>query len=135
MPDVKVITHQLQSAKLPALDGALVQTTAGGQVRLEPLENGTTVISCGMGGMKTVRVLQWLFEHPDLPIVAVTPRRNLAYKLEADLDRQGLQCRNYLNPQPGHSVTDWCQYKVVIISGEQVTKLLEWKLMYRAAFC
>ena len=45
MPDVKVITHQLQSAKLPALDGALVQTTAGGQVRLEPLENGTTVIS------------------------------------------------------------------------------------------
>ena len=47
MPDVKVTTHQLQSAKLPALDGALVQTMAGGQVPLKPLENGTTVISCG----------------------------------------------------------------------------------------
>eukprot|EP00966_Prymnesium_polylepis_P113069 2615178-Prymnesium_polylepis.1 len=119
--DVKVTTHQLSSPKLPPLEGTLVKTTDGAQVRLEPLENGTTVISAGMSGMKTVQVLKWLSTKPDLPMVAITPRRNLAYKLEADLDARGLTCHNYLNPQPGVSVTDWCKYSVVIISGEQVT--------------
>ena len=114
---------------MPPLDGTPAETVGGGQAPLEPPKDGTLVLAVGMGGMKTVRVVQWLAWKKG-PIIVVTARRNLAVKIEADLTRAGVRCRNYLDPPPGVSTRAWCKFEAVIISGEQVHMLDEWKHMY-----
>ena len=56
--------------------------------------------------------------------------RNLASKIEADLKRRGIDCHNYLSTPEGMAVKEWCTHPVVIVSGEQVDKLEEWRDMY-----
>ena len=130
LPPVKVMHVKLDGAKVPKLDGAEVVSETRETVRFEPPVNGTLVLVVGMGGMKTFRVIEWLSEKQG-PTVVVTARRNLAYKIESDLRRVGIDCRNYLDAPEGQSTKKWCKQEVVIVSGEQVHILDEWRSMYK----
>ena len=50
---------------------------------------------------------------------------------ESDLRRVGIDCRNYLDAPEGQSTKKWCKQDVVIVSGEQVHILDEWRTMYK----
>ena len=129
LPPVKVMHVRIDGPKVPRLDGAEVTTEAGDVVRFEPPLNGTLALAVGMGGMKTFRVIEWLSAKRG-PMVVVTARRNLAYKIESDLRRVGIACRNYLDAPEGQSTKSWCKQEAVIVSGEQVHMLDEWRAMY-----
>ena len=117
---------------MPPLDGTLVQCESRDTLPFQPLAGGSTVFVVGMGGGKTYRVLDWLAadEQRSQPIVVVTPRRNLAYKIENDLARHGIFVHNYLNAPEDITVKAWCRHRQVIISGEQVHILVEWMQTY-----
>lgn len=134
-----VTNVRLASAQLPPLDGHAVRATDGATVRFEPLLGGTTVLVSGTGGMKTVRTLEWMLTatverlaalgkklNAELPLAFVTARINLAQKLEADLQRRGIDVRNYKSCPKGTSMEEWLNYPRVIISVEQVDKLEAW---------
>ena len=130
LPPVRVAHVRLPGAKVPKLDGSEVTTVAGEVVRFEPPVNGTLVLVVGMGGMKTFRVIEWLATKRG-PIVVVTARRNLAFKIQSDLRRVGIACHNYLEAPEGSSTKQWCKNEVVIVSGEQVHILAEWRDLYQ----
>ena len=78
-PPVRVTTIRIEEPQLARFDEARTQYASDGtEVEFAPLANGTTVISMGMGGMKTVRLVEFV-ESKRLPTVCVSGRRNLAH--------------------------------------------------------
>ena len=129
-PPVRVEVVVFDDPRLPPLDGSVrVTTTNGKAMPLQPLANGSTVIEFGMGGGKTVRVIAFLAAL-GLPILFVTPRKNLACKLDKDLRAAGVDCHMYKAAPDNVSVTSWCQHSVTVISTEQVDKCRAWKHLY-----
>jgi 8-oxo-dGTP pyrophosphatase MutT (NUDIX family) len=134
---------RLESAKLLPLDGHTEMAVDGTQVRFEPILGGATVLVSGTGGMKTVRTLEWLLRasveqlaqlgkiNAELPFVFVTARINLAHKLDADLQKRGIDVHNYKSCPKGTSMEEWIKHPHVIISVEQVEKLESWIATYQ----
>ena len=146
---------RLQSGKLPALDGHEETTVDGRSVAFEPILRGSTVLVAGTGGMKTVRMLDFLqravvpelearvvwrtsprslrdgYTNADLPFVLITSRINLAHKIEADLTKRGIGVHNYKNKPSEVKMEEWLNHPWVIISIEQLEKLESWVSTYQ----
>ena len=143
---------RLESGKLPALDGHEETTVDGRSVAFEPILRGSTVLVAGTGGMKTVRMLNFLqravvpelearvvgctslrggYTNADLPFVFITSRINLAHKIEADLTERGIGVHNYKNKPSEVKMDEWLNYPWVIISIEQLEKLESWVSTYK----
>ena len=120
-PPVCIKTIRIKEPRLATFDVTRKQcATDGSTVEFAPLPDGTTVISMGMGGMKTVRLIEFV-ELMKLPTVFISARRNLANMLESKLE--SMRVHNYLEVPEGKTVGEWCNHTCVIISTEQVDKL------------
>ena len=126
-PPVRVTTIRIEEPQLARFDETRTQYASDGtEVEFAPLVNGTTVISMGMGGMKTVRLVEFV-ESKRVATVCVSGRRNLAHMFATKLK----DVRNYLDAPEGESVAEWCNHARVVISIEQVDKLLAHIETYR----
>ena len=128
---VTVHHARLDEPSIRKLDGSTTFTTkACVTLPYKPLYKGTTVLEYGKGGMKTFRTNEFADIHDISRRIYVTPRRNLAWKLSSDLAKAGVECHNYLDIKDDNgnqlevSVVDWCDFDVIIISAEQVHKLM-----------
>jgi len=133
-PGVTVV--RIASARLPALDGHEETDVNGRKVVFEPLRGGSTVTVVGTGGGKTFQVEAWLKTkleaNPDLPVVVLSARINIAQKADANLRELSLNgFHNYKNKPAGVTMEEWLKHSQVIISIEQVEKLESWISMYK----
>lgn len=149
----------LASAQLPPLDGHMETVVNGTSMPFKPPLNGATVLVAGTGGMKTVRTLEFLQQpvdpqleslvewtkptrrlsdgslghiNADLPLVFITPRINLAHKLDSDLEARVVHdVHNYKLKPKAMSMEDWLEHPRVIVSIEQVHKIEAWVAKYQ----
>ena len=115
---------RLEESKLREFgDNTRVKTTAGVDLPYDFLKHGVTLLEFGKSAGKTWRVIQRFKKMPIRRGVFLTPRRNLAQKLAADLENSDIAARNYLEIEGEISMIEWIDFDVIIISVEQLHKL------------